>query len=40
MELYLAASLGTPPATLARLRHSYQVLLRDGSFARTFRGYQ
>ncbi len=40
MELYLAASLGTPPATLARLRHSYQALLRDGSFARTFRGYQ
>lgn len=40
MELYLAASLGTPPATLARLRHSYQALLRDGSFARIFRGYQ
>ncbi len=40
MELYLAASLGTPPATLARLRQSYQALRRDGQFARTFRDYQ
>lgn len=40
LEVYLAASLGTPPATLARLRHSYQALVRDGSFARAFRGYQ
>lgn len=40
MELYLAASLGTPPATLAQLRQSYQALRRDGSFARAFADYQ
>lgn len=40
VDLYLAASLDTAPATVTTLQNAYQSLQRDGSVARAFHDYQ
>lgn len=39
-ELYLAASQGTPPEVITRLRNAYGQLIKDGSYDRMLGGYQ
>ena len=39
-ELYLAASQGTPPEVIARLRQAYAQLIKEGSYDRLLGAYQ
>lgn len=39
VDLYVAASLKTPPPVVARLRHAYERLQRNGGYQRTLAPY-